>query len=165
MQTRIVSLLVVAAALVGCSKSGDATGTASGAKPAAANHAAASPATAKPTGPKQPDGVAILGKWEITSFNHNGKAWTKDVGKVVEFTPTEMIIHESWGTFVQTYVLNPSTKAIDLDNAKKTRKLAGIYHVNGDQLHFAQGEPNTNVRPKEFKPGKDVLLMVLRRKQ
>ena len=163
MQTRIVSLFLVAAALVGCSKPNDGvgTGTSGGSQPVAG--AAAKPA-AGPAAKGAP-GVGLVGKWVITSFNHNGKPWTKDVGKVVEFTPNEMIIHESWGTFVQTYVLNPPLKAIDLDNAKKTRKIAGIYHLNGDQLHFAQGEPNTNIRPKEFKPGKDVLLLVLRRQQ
>lgn len=155
MQTRIVLLLIVAAAFVGCNKSdnGSESGAHGGRRPAAGT-------PAKTTG-----AATIVGKWELVSLVEGGEVDRDFIGTLVEFTGTQMIIHYPGDKPVQNYALDAANKYLDFEDARDGKKFLGICELKGDELRLAAALPGDTVRPTDFEAGSAVVVMVMRRKE
>jgi len=158
MFVRFGSALVALVFAVGCSKPEAGSGT--------ANSNASAPAATKAT--NAADRVAILGMWDVVGVEDSGKVVPDDAikGSTMEFTADKMTLTQAGGPSprVMTYKLDEAKKHIDTSLVSKPHDNIGIYELNGDDLRLCLNDDEASkVRPTEFKSGKKILLMTLRR--
>lgn len=112
------------------------------------------------------DSAAILGTWDIVTVEDSGQVVPEDKGAMMEFFAETMTFRQSGKSTpqVSTYRLDEAKKHIDTTHVVGNHENVGIYELKGDDLRLCMNDDEgSKVRPTEFKSGKKILLVTLRR--
>ncbi|MCH7725039.1 MAG: TIGR03067 domain-containing protein [Planctomycetes bacterium] len=116
------------------------------------------------------DLASLQGGWQLISLRVDGKALPKEEVKKTKLTfKGNKASHPGRNGKIEegTFKLDPSKrpKAIDMiSGGDKGKPLLGIYSIDGDSLKLCVAKLGVE-RPTEFKAGKDVVFMVLKREK
>ena len=111
---------------------------------------------------KQTDEQRILGTWDMIQHSMGGGPRTPQTvkwrlepdGKAFIVNPNDTAI---------VYKLHPELSPKGFDWNWPTSSHPGLYELKGDTLKVVIMSGNTNVRPKELKPGPDVIYCEFKR--
>jgi uncharacterized protein (TIGR03067 family) len=106
----------------------------------------------------------LQGEWMVVSVETSGQKQDENqykglkvVVKGTEWTPPR-------GKLMFTFTIDPTKKPKQLDlEVKGGSTWQGIYKIEGDTLTFCRSHAAGGERPKEFKGGEGVFLMVCKR--
>ncbi len=119
----------------------------------------------KDKGKPKPDTEAIQGTWLVEKFEGD-EAPPPELGPIrVTFQGGKLTISLGDRQSIEqaTYKLDPAAKVKTIDIINGSEVAPGIYELKADTLRLCVAEEPNLVRPTEFKVGKQVWIMTLRR--
>ncbi len=117
-----------------------------------------------PAHQQKDDKDALQGEWTVVSTEVNGKDYPANKGKKLVVKGDEWTA-PGGGEFKFKVDGTKTPKQLDLYLSSKIVDLtwAGIFKIEGDTLTFCRPSTAGDERPKEFKGGEGMFLMVLKR--
>jgi uncharacterized protein (TIGR03067 family) len=119
------------------------------------------------------DQESLQGTWQVVSFKVEGaQGPPEEVIKTMKLTiKGDKMSHGGAGgrTEEATFTLDATQQPKTLDmtptaGPDKGKSILGIYQLDGDTLKICAAKPET-ARPKEFKEGKEAVLLELKREK
>jgi uncharacterized protein (TIGR03067 family) len=116
----------------------------------------------------KPEFAKVKGKWDVVSAEEDGKAAPADKikGAYISFDANKITIVDPDQKFEGKFVLVPSEKPRQMNvrriKGDRIETAVGIYDLDGDSLTLCLASEGAD-RPKEFKSGRNIVLIKLRR--
>jgi uncharacterized protein (TIGR03067 family) len=111
----------------------------------------------------------LTGTFTVTTFERDGKPFTADQLKKMKVVQkgAEWSFHDGDDITTGKDTVFPEKKPKEINSlytngTARDKTVLGIYEINNDSIKYCWAEPGKD-RPKEFKSGPDITLMVLQR--